>query len=357
MNEVLEVETEVIENELIKVVETSGVEKTKSQRLLEMFTPYFNKMGDIEKKISLLNSDSPNKEDVKIAREIRMALKNNRVAAEKVKDDSKAAMLIEGRLIDSLNNIVKNTSKGLELKCEQIEKDAEIKEAARIEAIRTERAEMLSPYVEDANIFPLGTMTDEQFETMLSGYKLAKQQKIEQEQKAEAERLEREAAEKLEQERIRVENERLKAEAVERELRMEQERKAAAEAQRLIDEENKKKIAAIEEENKRAREKAAAELKAQKEASEKIAAELEKKKKEETAAAEKLAAENAAKLAAEKKAAKAPDKQKLKACIELLPEISLPEIKDEQLKSVAADIKVKYAAFKTWALQQIEQYS
>lgn len=116
-------------NELIAVVESSELEKTKSQKLLEMFTPYFSCMAEIETKINGLNKTDPQKEDIKISRGIRLALKNNRVASEKVKDDSKAAILIEGRLIDNMNNIIKNTSKGLELQCEQIEKDAEIKEA------------------------------------------------------------------------------------------------------------------------------------------------------------------------------------------------------------------------------------
>lgn len=361
--EILEPEVEVLSNELVKVVETSGVEKTKSQKLLEMFTPYFNKMGEIEHKIKVLNAENPGKEDVKIAREIRLALKNNRVAAEKIKDDSKAAILIEGRLIDNLNNIVKNTSKGLELQCEQIEKDAEIKEAARVEAIRLERAGLLSAYVEDANIFPLGTMTDEQFSTMLSGYKLAHQQKIEAEQKADAERLEKEAAEKLEQERIRLENEKLKAEAAEREKQLEAER---VEAKRKADEleaENKKKLAAIEESNRIAREKAAAEqaerdrlakveagrLKAE---ADKLAAELKAKQDAEKAAADKLEAERKSKLAAEKKAAKAPDKDKLKAAIELLPGL-LVEVKTEEAQIVADNIREKFIAFKRWANEQI----
>jgi len=95
--------------ELTAIVENSGLENTKGQKLLSMFTPYFTAMAEIETKINSLNAENPLAVDVKMAREIRLALKNNRVASEKVKDEQKASILIEGRLIDNLNNIVKNT--------------------------------------------------------------------------------------------------------------------------------------------------------------------------------------------------------------------------------------------------------
>src|SRR5688572_24538830 len=156
--------TQITEStELVQIVETSGLEKTKGQQLLQMFTPYFNRMAEIEVKINLINKDTPTKEDVKIAREIRLALKNNRVASEKVKDDSKAAILIEGRLIDNLNNIVKNTSKGLELQCESVEKYHELQEQKRKDAIKAERIELLSAYEIDTSFYDLGNMPDEAF--------------------------------------------------------------------------------------------------------------------------------------------------------------------------------------------------
>lgn len=340
-------------SEVIHIVENSGLEKTKSQKLLEMFTPYFARMSEIETKINGLNATDPQKEDIKIAREIRLALKNNRVASEKIKDDAKASILIEGRLIDNLNNIVKNTSKGLELKCEQIEKDAEIKEAARIEAIRISRVELLAPYVEDANIFPLGAMTQDQFDTMLSGYKLAVEQKKEAESKLEAERIAKEAAEKLEQERIRQENERLKqeAEAKEKELateRLENERLAKIESEKQAEILRiEKEKAAIERAENEAKLKAAAAT------AEKLQKELWAKQEAEAKEKARIAAELKAKELADKKAAKAPDKQKLMNAVNSLqwPEVSFTTDDGERVHN---EIHAKHTAFKSWALQQIE---
>lgn len=363
-------------NELIAVVESSGLEKTKGQRLLEMLTPYFNRMAQIELKINGLNKTDPKPEDIKIAREIRLALKTNRIASEKVKDELKASILIEGRVIDNMNNIIKNTSKSLELQCEQIEKDAEIKEAARVESIRASRAELLSPYIEDTSIFPLGTMTVDQFDQMLSGYKLAKQHKEDEAARLETERLEREAAEKLEQERIKEENARLKAEADEKEKALAEERaetarlakiesdrqaallkeaeeKAAAEraeSARLAKIEADKQAAILkEQQEKAAKEKAEldAQLKAAADEKERLQKELEAKLAQEKEEADRIAQELADKKAEEEKAAKAPVKEKMKIAINnlLLP---LPE------SDITTDILSKFEGFKSWALQQIE---
>lgn len=161
--EILEVETEEVSNELVTIVKQSGPEQTKGQRLLQMFTPYFNKMAEIETKITAINKDNPTKADVSIARAIRLSLKENRVASEKLKDSQKETIIIEGRLIDNLNNIVKNTSKSLELQCESIEKAEEIKENARKESLKIERIELLKPYT-DGSSFPLETMTTDAFD-------------------------------------------------------------------------------------------------------------------------------------------------------------------------------------------------
>ena len=46
-------------NELIHIVESSGLEKTKGEKLLSMFSPFFKRMGEIELKINSLNSENP----------------------------------------------------------------------------------------------------------------------------------------------------------------------------------------------------------------------------------------------------------------------------------------------------------
>lgn len=338
-----------VKDELLLVTESVGfgLEKTESQKLHEMFTVYFSRMSEIETKIKGLNNENPQKEDIAIAKAIRLSLRDNRIASEKVKDDLKAAGLIRGRLIDALNSVIKNQSKGLELKCEQIEKDAEIKEAARVEAIRKSRSELLSVYVEDTSIFPLGAMSQDQFDTMLSGYILTAQQKKESEEKAEAERLEKEAAEKLEQERIRQENIQLKDEAEAKEKALAEER---AETARLAKIESDKQAAILKDQQDKAekeRNENETKLKAAADEADRLQKELEAKQAKEKAEQERIAKELADKKVEEEKAAKAPIKEKMKVAINALS-LTLPESK------ITADILSKYEGFKTWALSQIE---
>lgn len=349
--EILEVEVMEEKSELLTIVESSGVEKTKSQKLLDMFTPYFSKMGEIEGKIKVLNAANPTKEDVKIAREIRLALKNNRVASEKVKDDSKAAILIEGRLIDSLNNIVKNTSKGLEMQCEQIEKDAELKEAARLETLKNERIELLAPFVEDATIYPLGTIGEDAFNDLLTGSKLAYEAKIEAAKVAEEKRIAEEKAHRLEQERIKAENEKLKAEAEAKELAIQKERAEAKAKADALELENKKKLAAIEKANEDARQKAAAEQKKVQEELAKKAAELKAIEAAKEAQLQKERAEAKAKIEADKKAAKAPKKQKMKVWVAGFVMGAPAGMSDD---TDVLNILAKFESFKKWAADQVD---
>lgn len=352
--EILELEAIEIP-EFLPVTKQSGIEK--AEQYAATFAPFMITLKELSNKCTGINKNEPTALDAKLAREVRLALVKNRTATAKKKDESKAALLAESNLIQNLHNVVVNTSQLIEADMEAIEKHAERKEKERIEAIRIQRVELLDPYVEDANIFPLGSMSEDAFTELITGSKLAFDARVKAEQEAEQKRIAEENARLEEQKRIREENERLRAEAEEKEKQLADER---AEAKRKADEleaENKAKIAAIEESNRIAREKAAAEqkkkddaaaaeLKKQKEAADKISAELKTKQDAE-------AAELKAKIDAEKKAQKAPDKTKLKSTVELLT-LGFPEFKTKEAQAVADNIRDKFSAFKKWANDQIE---
>lgn len=337
-----EVKTATLEKktDLSVIVEQSGLEQTKGQQLLEMFTPYFQKMAEIETKINSLNSENPQLIDVRMSREIRLALRNNRVNAEKVKTEQKAMILIEGRVIDHLFGLVRDTSKPLEIKCENIEKFAEIQEQKRKEERKTKRLELLKPYElqEPYNSEPgyfsfnydLLNMQDNAFEDLLESVKLHVEKIKAEKLKAEAERIAKEKADAEERERMRIENARLKKEAIEREKKAEIERKkqakilaeqkAKADAERKILEDKAKKEA-IE------REKLQKELQAKKDAEEKARLNAEAEKK--------------AKADYEKKLARQPDKKKLEDFARLtIGKLQLPDVKSEEAKKIISDVKV-----------------
>lgn len=193
--------TPVEQDQLAVVVASSPLEKTKAQQLKEIFMPYLDKMSEVEKKIKLINADNPGKEDIAIARQIRLALKDNRVAAEKMKDDKKASILIEGRLIDSLYGVINNTSKGLELQLQNIEKAAEIAEIKRKQALAIERSELLNIYEIDLTGYDLGAMSDATFAQLLENTKIGHEKRLEDKRIEEELRIQREANERLHKER------------------------------------------------------------------------------------------------------------------------------------------------------------
>lgn len=363
--------------ELTAIVENSGLENTKGQKLLSMFTPYFTAMAEIETKINSLNADNPLAVDVKMAREIRLALKNNRVASEKVKDEQKASILIEGRLIDNLNNIVKNTSKSLELKCESIEKFAEQQELKRKEERKLIRLESLKPYEEIDGFFNLNydllNMEDVAFDNLLEGTKLSYEAKKERERKAEEERIAKELAEQKERERIKAENERLKREAEQREKEL-AEQKRLQEEERLrqekilAEERAKQEAERIEQEKLRAEEKRKADevlAKQKAEADKKLKAEQEAKLKLENELKAKQEAERKDKEEAEKKKkkeqeeakklARQPDKQKLELFSKSVLIVEYPDVKSDEAKKILADVQALMNKVSLFIKSEIEK--
>jgi membrane protein involved in colicin uptake len=149
------------------------------------------------------------------------------------------------------------------------------------------------------------------------------------------------------QEKIRIENERLKKEADQKE----KERLAEKEKQdAILKSEREKADALLESQRKQAaKEKAIADakLKAANEENER----LKRIEKEKQDAADKAERER---IAAEKKAAKAPDKDKLTAWLESIKMNDIPTGLGNDAGTVGLTISNKFDSFKVWAKTQIE---
>ena len=247
-----------MENQLAIIVKESGLEKTKSQALLDQFSDYFQIASEWEKKASMIVvADASQVSDMKMARIGRLFLREKRIAIERTRKQLKEQALREGKAIDGIANILKALIVPIEEYLEKQEKFIEIKAAEEAERAR-----------------------------------------IEAEKKAEEERIAKEKAEAAERERIRKENERVKKEAEEKERAMAAERakaKAEAEKQRAIFAEQKAKAEA--ERKKREAERIAYEKKVQ----------AEKEEADRKARAEK---EMQAKIIAEQKAKAEVEKER-----------------------------------------------
>ena len=339
-------------NELVQLVETSGLEVTKQNQIAETLGVFFNKAAEWDATIKSIVITSPEETGkMKMAKEGRLTLKNMRLDGEKAvkakRDELKYKMandVLEDKLWLKAGQMMEATFKNLETKLEEKEKFAERWEAEQKETRKQKRIELITPYVSDWQFLDLYNMTDEAFETMLSGAKLQAEAKIEAERKAEEERIAKEKAEAEEKARIKDENEKLKLEAEVKEKQLADER-AKAEAERKAMEANAAKLKA----------EADAKLKAEKEANEKLQAEIrakaEAEEKTKRDAEIKAAAELKAKQQAEAKAAKAPKKQKLNTWIDGFV-MGTPAGMNED--ETVIEILEKFEAFKKWAKTKIE---
>lgn len=336
-----------MENGLVKLVNDSGLDKTKSQVLLENFSNYFEIASDWENKAKMLVITSiEQKAEMKMAREGRLFLKEKRIAVEKTRKALKENALREGQTIDAIAKVLTNLIVPIEKDLEEKEKFAEIQEAKRIEALNDLRVREIEPYIEFVPYgIEFGKISEEDYQKLLSGAKLQKTAKEEAERRAEEERIAKEKAVQIHNERKdqllpywnfipmeyrnddfstftdeewtdrldwcksekqkdddakeaqRIENERLKAEADAKEKQLMAER-AKADAERREHERQ---------------------LQIQRDKQAKLEAERK-------AELERIEAERKAREDAERKVKSAPDKEKLHQLAKKINELEMPEV-------------------------------
>ena len=337
--------------ELVQLVETSGLEKSKQNQIAETLGVFFNKAAEWDATIQSIVITSPDETGkMKMAKEGRLTLKNMRLEAEKIvkakRDEVKYAManfVLEDKLWLKAGQMMEATFKNLETKLEEKENFKLRWDAEQKEKLKTERLEQLLPLgFQFENGFDLGNMDEAMFKSLKLGLETAKKEKEEAERKAEEERIAKEKAEAEAKAAMEAENKKLKAEAEAKEKQMQAER-AKAEAERK----------ALELKAQQEKAAADAKLKAEREANEKLQAEIrakaEAEEKTKKDAKLKTAAELKAKQQAEAKAAKAPIKQQLNTWVD---GFSLGKPISENETTI--EIEEKFEAFRKWAKTKIE---
>lgn len=314
-----------------------GLDSLSKNALEIAFTGFFAEARKWQEKSETIT-------DPKQARAVRLELKTVRVNAEKTRKALKEDSLRMGKAIDGANNILLALIVPIETKLDEIEKAEERAQAARIEALREERLEVLASMNHNSSGMNLGTMSEDNWKEYLQNAKDAFEAR-----QARAKREAEEAAAELkrqedEREAARVETIRLREEALanakaaqaERAARekVEAEAKAAAEkaeSDRIAAETKaRKEREAIEAKAQAEREAAAAVARAEQEKRD-AAAKAERDKIEAAAAEERGKALESAAVAAREKAAADAEVQRLRM-------IEAKRVADEK---AAADAKVK----------------
>ena len=290
-------------------------------------------------------------DNLKTFKELRLQIRDNRTKGiEPWHTTNKAVSLAIGRTIDAIKNREVEINKRMEEKLLGAEKHFENLEKERVEKLNSERIELVRPYLDEVERLVLHDMEEDVFNAYLETKKRNFKAIQEAEAKAEKERLEAIEAEKKEQERIKLENERLKKEAEEKEsLRLKEEKERLAK-EKLEDDKRKKEEAKKQAILDKEKAKQDAILKKEREAKAKLEAELKAKIEAEEKEQElKLQLEGEARLKAEE-LAKEPIKKQLNNWVESF------SINNSPIQNVLSkDIQNKFNAFKKWANSEIEK--
>lgn len=289
-----------MENNLMKVDPTQyGLEPGKAKEIESVFLPMIEKMKELEVEYDAVKGLEINGETCKRAKELRLKYVKVRTGTAKIHKEVKAYFLAGSKFVDGWKNTQLYASQGIEEHLKGIETHYERIEAERKQKLNEERQAELSKYTDMPTQMNLAEMPDDAWGIFLGGAKRAHEDKLEAERKAEQERIERERKEaaererqRIEQERIRKENERLKREADERErqrkLEIEEQRKKEQAERERIEAEHRKKLEAerkererIEAENERKRQEEQKKLEAERKERERIELEARRKQDEE----------------------------------------------------------------------------
>lgn len=247
------------ENQLEVIVKESQLEPTKANYILEKFQNYFEIAAEWEAKAkNLVVTREDQKAEMEMARTGRLFLREKRIAIENSRKKLKEDALREGKAIDGIANVLKALIVPIEEYLDRQEHFIELEKEKKEAAMR-----------------------------------------LEIEKRMEEERIAKERAEAEEREKMRLENERLKKEAAEKESQLAEERK--------------KQEAILAEERRKAdaeRAKAEADKRALEEKSRKEKAEQERKLAEEKEKAE-IAKRKAAEASRKKLEAEREEKERL----------------------------------------------
>lgn len=281
--------------------------------------------------------DVNDKMSIDLAEVARKNAKQARLNAEKIFDEKREQVQRLKSEYDLEDKLWLKAKQIMQIKLKTIEEKAEWKatfvkrfEAEQKELKIQKRINEVLKYAE-INRLEFENMSDDSFESFLSGLKSNYEVKIKAEKEAKEMRIAKEKADAEEREQQRLENKRLKAEAEVKEKQLAEERaKAKAEIDR------------IQAEN-------IAKLRAEQEAKAKLEAELWQKKQDEIKIEADRKKQEAKMKADAEKLARAPLKKQLRLWV---ASFTIPELGVEcPEKALITD---KFISFKKWAMDQVE---
>jgi hypothetical protein len=230
--------------ETTKVIKSEdfGIEKNKFNEMQKGLQLTLNERDILRKEFDVVSKLEITEENKPKFRSLRLKwAKNRTLGVNDWHTKGKAVSLAVGKLYDARKNELNREGEANEKVLLDAENFLENLEKERIEALRLERAELLSEFVEDAYDRVLTNMDQDVWEAYLATKKKNHLDLIQAEIEAEKERQKKIAEEKAEIERINLENARLLEEANQRAKIAEEKAYLQMVEQRKIDAENLEK--------------------------------------------------------------------------------------------------------------------
>ena len=186
--------------EVTLIEDKSKLTENKAQEIEKLYLPMVETLKALESEFNDIVVREINPETTRMARELRIKLKNTRVSADKVRKKAKENIIIEGNAIQSAYNTFLYATKTKEDKLSDIENHLQKLEEIRIANLKDERESELKKYTDNIPS-NLGEFTDEVWNDYITGVELKHKQKIKQEEEEKKAKEEEEQRAKVKQER------------------------------------------------------------------------------------------------------------------------------------------------------------
>lgn len=174
-----------------------GIAEDKATQLRKVFIPMLETLDGFEEDYNKILELEINEETCKLAKRLRLDIAKIRTNASKAKKDQKAEFIRAGKAVDGIFHIVEYAVVSKEEKLKEIETHHERIEEERKDKLAVERIELLKEFDVDGSTLGLGEMSEAIWNGFYSGtktnYETAKEAAI----KAEEERQDRERKTKL----------------------------------------------------------------------------------------------------------------------------------------------------------------
>lgn len=189
----------------IKVEVPTGLESKKAKQVSDMFKPMMAKMEEFEEEYNHIASLPVAPETCALAKELRLKYVKVRTGTDAIHKELKQFYLLGGRFVDGWRNAQRMASEGAESNLMAIEKHYETIEIERIAKLQEKRAkEYLKYYDVDTSEVPkgLGEMDDNVWSNFIAGAKLAHEKIKEAEEKTSKDEEKRQREEAVHNNRI-----------------------------------------------------------------------------------------------------------------------------------------------------------